>query len=439
MKQILQYSKRLLLAIGAVALLFACKEEGPNFKEYVYPTPVPSGFSPASGYPNTYVTISGSSFGIYPKAVSVYFGGVMADSIISCIDNQILVKVPVKAITGKVTLKVWSQTVDLTGDYTVIAPPVIKSVSKDAGAPGDIIKLRGTGFGTVPANLNLNFNGVPGTINSAVNDTLITATVPSGFTSGPLILSVNGYLVPGPSFAYLVPVPAAVYQLDFEDNLKATIGPADASYMQGSASPISYIPGVSGKAVSFAGYLVADNGVHQAIKLPTNAGRYDELTVSCWVSHPGDVSATYFEPVWNFGTSDNALKNNNIALCAATASWWNNAGKNIVSRYIYDFNGAYAETNLITSSPVSTSGWHHLVVTASKSTKKMITYMDGKVIGTITLPANYDLKIATQDYTFIGAHADHSNNWNFAGGIDKFQIYDSVLNANQIYTLFYKK
>jgi hypothetical protein len=80
-----------------------------------------------------------------------------------------------------------------------------------------------------------------------------------------------------------------------------------------------------------------------------------------------------------------------------------------------------------------------MVMTASKTDRKLITYMDGVVIGTTTLPANYDLTLATQDHTFIGSHADYTNNWSFAGGIDKFQIFNYVLSANQVYTLYYKK
>lgn len=80
-----------------------------------------------------------------------------------------------------------------------------------------------------------------------------------------------------------------------------------------------------------------------------------------------------------------------------------------------------------------------MVLTASKANHQMITYMDGVIIDNTALPANYDPSIATQDHTFIGSHSDYNNNWCFVGGIDKFQVFNSVLTANQIYTLYYKK
>ncbi|SDT36444.1 IPT/TIG domain-containing protein [Mucilaginibacter mallensis] len=438
MKSYLKKISYFLAMFCIIASYVSCNKPA-NITVYSYPAPLPSGMTPTSGYPLTNVTITGKSFGTYPNAVTVSFGGIKADTIRSCTDNQIVVQVPANAVSGRVTLKVWTHTVDSIGHFTVLTPPVVKSVSSNAGAPGDVITLKGTGFGSVVANLALSFNGTPGTVNTVLNDTLITATVPNNFTSGKLILSVGGYPVQAGTFTYLTYVAAPVYQLDFEGNLNATIGGSAATYIQGKGSPYTFIKGIDGQAISLAGYLVADGGTHQAIVLPTNAGQYNELSVSCWVYHPGNLSSTYFEPIFDFGTSNNALKNNQIALLAAAASWWNSAGENAVARYIYDINGTYQETNSITSQSIPQTGWHHMVLTASKTNHQMITYMDGAVIGTIALPANYDLTLATMDHTFIGSHSDYSNNWDYAGGVDKFQIYNYVLSANQVYTLYYKK
>lgn len=430
----LRYAAILLLLS---VIQFGCNKPA-NIAIYTYPAPVPSGFSPSSGYPLTDVTITGKSFGTYANAVTVYFGGIAADTIRSCTDNQIVVQVPANAISGKVSLKVWTHTIDSIGHFTVIPPPTITHTSSNAASPGDTFTISGTNFGTSSSAIQVNFNGTAATV-TAVRDTLITVTVPNGFTSGKVVVLVNGYPVYGPSIAYLVAVPAPVYQLDFENNLNATIGSAPATYIQGKGSPYTFIKGIDGQAISLSGYLVSDGGVAQAIVLPTNSGQYNELSVSCWVYHPGNLSSTYFEPVWDFGTSNYPLRNNHLGLDAATASWWNGAGENVVARYIYDINGTYAETNLITSQPIPQTGWHHLVVTASKANSQMITYMDGVVIGKTALPAYYDPMLAIQDKTFIGSHADNTNNWDYAGGIDKFQIYNYVLTANQVYTLFYKK
>ena len=439
MKYFIKNTRILLVLLGMTAIFSGCNKD-PEIRIYTYPVPAPTGMTPTSGYPGTYMYINGSSFGTYTNAVSVSFGGVKADSIISCTDTQIKVKVPATAITGKVTLKIWTHTIDSIGLYTVIPSPVITSVSSDAGTPGDIIKIQGTGFGTDLTNIDVKFNGTSGTVKSLINGT-IEVIVPAAFTSGVIVVSVGGYPVNGPNFAFLTAVPNPVYQLDFEGNLNAAIGSA-ATYTQGLGSPLKYITGVSGQAVSLAGYANAtggpQNGIYnQIIALPTNVAQYNELTISCWVSCS---SLTDWTPIFDFG----ATRGNRLCLLERASSGWNGAGNNLVGRAIFEkvtgFAG-YTETNAISSSSIPTdSKWHHVVMTASKANLMMKIYLDGVLICTKALPAAYDLTVFAQNHAYIGANSyGTANEPAFAGGIDKFQIYNSELSANQVYTLFYKK
>src|SRR6476620_7341748 len=105
MKSSIKYTSFIVALLCAAAIIDSCNK-GPNLKTYTYPAPLPTGFSPASGYAGTDVVIIGSSFGDYPNAVKVFFNGVKADTIRSCADGRIVVKVPANALTGKVSLSV---------------------------------------------------------------------------------------------------------------------------------------------------------------------------------------------------------------------------------------------------------------------------------------------------------------------------------------------
>lgn len=181
----------------AIAILGSSCEKGPNFKEYTYPAQTVTGLTPTSGYPGIDVTITGKDFGMYKNAVKVWFGGVMADTIRSCTDNQIVVRVPEKAITGKVSLQVWTTTIDSIGIFTVYPAPVVYSIAsnnaqKNVAFPGDTLTIKGIRFGTDASKISVNFNGGTGTIITPVTDTAIKIKAPDSFASGNVALTING-------------------------------------------------------------------------------------------------------------------------------------------------------------------------------------------------------------------------------------------------------
>jgi len=438
MKSSIKYSSFIVALLCIAAIIDSCNK-GPNLKTYTYPAPLPTGFNPASGYAGTDVVITGSSFGDYPNAVKVFFNGIKADTIRSCADGKIVVKVPANALTGKVSLSVWTNGVDSLGTFTVIPAPIVKSVSADAGAPGDTVIIKGMGYGTDPSKVVVSFNGTTGAIN-AMNDTLIKAIVPAGFSSGNIIVMVNGFPVTGPGFAYLVPVPAPLYQLDFEGNLNDKMGGTAATYIKGTAgvASLSYVAGINGQAVYLPpGVTAASFGdVQQTISLPAQISKVPELTVSCWVNWAGTAD---WEPIFDFGET----RGNRIDLTARAASWWNGAGANMVSRFIIEnkpgFSG-YFEYNNIGNRSITVNSWRHTVLTFSSANLTMKMYLDGVLIGTKTLPAGAVNTIFSHSKVFVGGQVvAAAGEPTYGGKIDKFQLYNSVLSADQIYTLFYKK
>ncbi|QEM07173.1 hypothetical protein DIU31_028110 [Mucilaginibacter rubeus] len=425
-----------MVVLGLAAIYIGCNK-APNIKIYSYPAPLPTGMTPGQGYPGIDVTITGSQFGTYTNAVSVFFGGIKADTIRSCTDGQIVVKVPANAISGKVTLKIWTHTVDSIGSFRVLAVPTITKTSATAAAPGDVFTISGTGFGTTSSAVQVKFNGTNASI-AALKDTLITVTVPTGFTSGNVTVNVNGYTIQGPGVAYLVSVPSPVYQLDFEGNLNAAIG-TDATYIQGGGMPLSYGAGISGKAVWMAGYdsqAWGDNG--QAISLPQNVAQYNELTISCWAQFdPSDPHGNWGTPVIGFG----ATRGNNISLNCSQGypDFINNVAASVVFENVPGFSG-YNVYSTKTNKSIAGTTWHHLCITLSQKNLSENIYLDGVQIGQLTLPAAYDLTAYTQSRCYIGQAAwSNTGEPAFKGGIDKFQIFNTALNANQVYTLFYKK
>jgi hypothetical protein len=437
MKCIITNIRLALALLSLIAVLGSCNK-GPNIKVYTYPAPEPADFNAKSGYPGTDVTITGKNFGTYANAVKVFFNGIKADTVRSCTDGQIVVKTPLNGSTGKITLQVWTNSVDLNGVYTYITPPAIKTVSANAGAPGDIITIKGTGFGTDLSKLKVSFNGTLSTINTAA-DTSINVTVPSGFTSGNIIVTVNGYPLTGPAFAFLTAVPNPVYQLDFENNLSATIGATGANYIQGTASPLTYINGISGKAAYLAGYLATSSGDNnQAISLPQNIAQYNELSISCWVLYDGTgANSNYGTPIFSMGHT----RGNNITLAASTG--YPDLNQQISSSVVFEnvtgFTG-YNNFQLKTTKSVVGTAWHHVVMTLSKTALSEKIYVDGTLTSTLTLPAAFDLTVYAQDRSYLGVGCVSSTNEpGMKGGIDKFQIYNSALTANQVYTVYYKK
>jgi concanavalin A-like lectin/glucanase superfamily protein/IPT/TIG domain-containing protein len=427
-----------VLTLLALAAICNSCNKGPDIKTYDYPAPLPQGFSPNIGYAGTDIIITGSSFGDYRNAVKVFFNGIQADTIRSCEDGKIIVKVPAAAISGKVTLQVWTNTVDSIGSYTVIPSPVVKSVTPNVGFPGDTVIVNGSGFGTDIPKLNVSFNGPNGSIIDAT-DTLLTVIVPPGFTSGNLVVSVNNFPVTGPVFGALATVPDPAYQLDFEDNLNDKMGGTAATYTQGAAATLSYVTGVNGKAVSLAGWPNSATTNNQIIVLPSAIVKLQkEFSVTCWVNWLGKLNQ---EPVFDFGET----RGNRVALMARMQSGFagGTAGVNPVGRLIFEnktgFTG-FNDLNAVTSKALPLNSWHHLAMTVSTANKLLSVYLDGVLIGSKTLPAAADPTLINYNKAYIAAPSyGVLNEPAFGGMIDKFQVFYSALSADQVFTNYYKK
>ena len=136
-------------------------------------------FTPRSGPVGTSVTITGNTF----LAVnSVRFSGVAAAFTINS-STIISATVPAGATTGKVSVSGPGGSDQSVGNFTVTGtvPPVITGFNPNSGKVGTVVSIFGSNFLGATA---VRFNGTAATSFTVVNGGKITATVPSGATSG---------------------------------------------------------------------------------------------------------------------------------------------------------------------------------------------------------------------------------------------------------------
>jgi len=139
-----------------------------------YYGPYITSFSPKSGGPGTVVTLNGNNFN---GASYVQFSGVPASFSVKT-NNVIQTVVPAGAVTGQIGVTTPLGTGFSYTNFSI--GPTITDFSPPAGSVGDTVTINGVGFASVSA---VKFNGVRASITS-VSDTMITATVPRGATTG---------------------------------------------------------------------------------------------------------------------------------------------------------------------------------------------------------------------------------------------------------------
>src|SRR5207244_3088219 len=163
----------------------------------VLPRPNISGLSPTSGAVGTSVTITGTNFGSTQGTSTVTFNGTSATAT-SWSATSIVATVPSGASTGNVVVTVSG--VPSNGvSFTVLPTPNISGLSPTSGAVGTSVTITGTNFGSTQGTSTVTFNGTsaPATSRSA---TSIVATVPSGASTGNVVVTVSGQASSGVSF-----------------------------------------------------------------------------------------------------------------------------------------------------------------------------------------------------------------------------------------------
>ncbi len=166
--------------------------------------------SPTSGSVGTTVTISGANFGTTQGTSStVQFSGIPATPT-SWSATQIVAAVPSGSATGLVTVTVGGIASNGVAFTVVASTPSITSLSPTSGSVGTTVTISGANFGTTQgASSAVRFNGTLATPTTWAA-TSIVVPVPTGATTGAVVVTVGGIASNGMSFTVGVPPPSPI-------------------------------------------------------------------------------------------------------------------------------------------------------------------------------------------------------------------------------------
>ena len=176
-----------------------------NEVSFTVPAPAITSLNPTSGLAGAAVTITGTNFGTTQGTSTVKFDGTTA-AVTSWSNTSIAVTVPSGAATGNVVVTVGTQASNGVS-FTVTTPaPTITTLNPTSGAVGSSVVITGTNFGATQGASTVKFNGTTATT-TAWSATSITATVPTGATTGNVVVTVNGQASNGVAFTVSTPAP----------------------------------------------------------------------------------------------------------------------------------------------------------------------------------------------------------------------------------------
>ena len=158
--------------------------------------------SPVSGPVGSLFTILGSGFGSAQETSSITVGGLTAVPT-AWSDTQLQTHVPNGLGIGPQNVVVTVVGESTVGTFNVT--PGITGVTPSSGLAGTPVKITGTNFGATQGTSAVTFNGTTAISISNWSATSITAVVPSGATTGNMMVTVNSLASNGVPFTVLVP------------------------------------------------------------------------------------------------------------------------------------------------------------------------------------------------------------------------------------------
>jgi hypothetical protein len=168
-------------------------------------TPSITSLTPATGPVGTSVTIAGANFGATQGTSTVKFNGTAATAT-NWSATSITAAVPSGATTGNVVVTVAgvaSNGVSFTVSATVTTPS-ITSLTPASGPVGTSVTIAGANFGATQGTSTVKFNGTAATATSW-SATSIKAPVPTGATTGNVVVTVAAVASNGVSFTVQPP------------------------------------------------------------------------------------------------------------------------------------------------------------------------------------------------------------------------------------------
>lgn len=148
-------------------------------------------FSPLQGPPGTEVTIEGSGFGTSPNLVRATMGRSRL-RVVSVRDDRLVVEIPRRARTGRITVEVGTRGGTVTGtEFRIGARQRVGGLSPDTGLVGSELVIRGENF--PQGEIRVAFTGPRRAIRATrVSPVELRVIVPNGAETGPVQLLLPG-------------------------------------------------------------------------------------------------------------------------------------------------------------------------------------------------------------------------------------------------------
>jgi RHS repeat-associated protein len=197
---------------------------------FVLTNPLVYSLMPSMGVVGTTVTVWGTNFGSTQGTSTVTFGGHAAQTS-SWSNYSIVALVPTGVANGNVSVQVKVGGVSTSQTFTVSSQPFISFLSTNSAPVDQGVTITGVNFGTSQGSNTVTLNGLLA-MASSWSDTSISAAVPSGATTGNVVVTVNGTssnVVP-----FMVTPPAQGVGVGFVQGNYSVI--AQGNFTQGTSS-----------------------------------------------------------------------------------------------------------------------------------------------------------------------------------------------------------
>lgn len=154
----------------------------------VIPTPSITGVSPTSGDIGATIQITGSNFGDNQLGSTVSLNGAPI-TVVQWSASAITATIPGGATPGNIVVMV-SNVLSNPVSFAVTNVPAIFSLSPMVGPAGTVVAISGADFGSL-AGCTVTFNGILASV-TWISSTSLTAVVPTGAATGPVVVTVAG-------------------------------------------------------------------------------------------------------------------------------------------------------------------------------------------------------------------------------------------------------
>jgi uncharacterized repeat protein (TIGR01451 family) len=293
----------------------------PNSFTVIGPGPFITDFSPTVGTPGTRVFIDGQ---LFTGATNATFNGTPGLNFAVRSDTLIQVDAPPNVSSGPIAVN------SPLGSWTTVSnffvPPTISNFSPTGGRPGTNVMISGANFlGTT----NVSFGGVATPSYTVLSNTVLSATVPAGATTGQIrVTTPAGSAFSGTNF---------------------TVQPVLSGFSPTFGTPGTSVT-VTGANLNVGTPVVRFNGV--AAAAPTGV-KFGQLTAVVPAgATTGPISVT---------TSDGSYTNASTFYLpasissfsptnAAPGTWITIRGQNFIGATTVNFNGTAAPSSVVTNS-----------------------------------------------------------------------------------------